>query len=132
MKDSPIKLPSNKKFGYSFSVIILIISIYFLFSSNQEVGYTFLIFAGLLVVITLVYPNILNTFNKKWMQFGMLMGKIVSPITLGILFFGLFAPYGLVMKIFGRDELCLKLEKKISYWKLRKQSSEKIDFNMQF
>ena len=132
MKDSPIKLPSNKKFGYSFSVIILIISIYFLFSSNQEVGYTFLIFAGLLVVITLVYPNILNTFNKKWMQFGMFMGKIVSPITLGILFFGLFAPYGLVMKIFGRDELCLKLEKKISYWKLRKQSSEKIDFNMQF
>ena len=132
MKEVTIKLPSNKKFGYTFSVILLTISIYFLFSSNEKVGYTFLIFTGLLILITFINPNILNTFNKKWMQFGMFMGKIVSPITLGILFFGLFTPYGLIMKIFGRDELCLKLEKKTSYWKLRKQSLKKIDFNMQF
>ena len=49
----------------------------------------------------------------------MLIGMIVSPIVLGIIFFGLFTPIALYMKIIGRDELNLKLSKKASYWKER-------------
>ena len=66
------------------------------------------------------------------MRFGLLIGMFISPIVLGIIFFGLFTPYGLVMKIIGRDELHLKTSKDRSYWIPRSQFSSKINFNKQF
>lgn len=132
MSNFTIKLPSNKKFGYTFSIIFLMVASYFFFLSSHKVGYIFFTLAGFLFVITLINPDILYIFNKKWMQLGILLGKIVSPIVLGILFFGLFTPFGLIMRIFGRDELFIKLKKKDSYWKLRQHGSKKINFNMQF
>ncbi len=68
-------------------------------------AYTFISTSSLLLVITLLKENLLLGLNKLWMRIGFLLGMIVSPIILGIIFFGLVTPYGVVMRIFGRDEL---------------------------
>lgn len=132
MKFSEIKLPSNKKFGYFFSFIFLIISIYLLYFTTYTAGYIFATLALLFFIISILNSNLLLPLNKLWMRFGMLIGMFISPIVLGIIFFGLFTPYGLIMKIIGRDELNLKTSKDKSYWIPRSQSSSKINFNQQF
>ena len=112
MKYSNIKLPSNKKFGYFFTVVFVISTIYFLYSELKTATYIMALVASLFFVITLINANLLLPLNKLWMKFGLLLGKIISPIVLGIIFLGLFTPYGIVMRIFGRDELRLKQIKK--------------------
>jgi hypothetical protein len=66
------------------------------------------------------------------MRFGLLLGMIIGPIVLGIIFFGLFTPYGVVMRILGRDELRLKLVKTKSNWILRSTTSSQTNFKQQF
>ena len=66
------------------------------------------------------------------MSFGLLLGKIISPIVLGVIFFGLITPYGLVLRLVGRDELKLKLIKKKSHWINRSKEFEKTNFKQQF
>jgi hypothetical protein len=53
------------------------------------------------------------------MSFGLMLGKISSPIVLGFIFFGIFTPVGIFMRILGRDELRLKMKSQKSYWKMR-------------
>jgi hypothetical protein len=66
------------------------------------------------------------------MRLGFLLGKIISPIILGVIFFGLITPYGIVMRMFGRDELNLKKIKNKSYWINRSNISSQINFKKQF
>lgn len=132
MKYSNIKLPSNKKFGYFFTVVFLISTIYFLYSELKIATYIMAVIASLFFVITLINANLLLPLNKLWMKFGLLLGKVISPIILGIIFLGLFTPYGIVMRIFGRDELRLKQIKKKSYWINRSKTMDKYNFKQQF
>ena len=74
-------------------------------------GCVLLVITLIFFLITIINSNLLLPFNKTWMRFGFLLGKIISPIVLGIMFFCLFTPYGLVMKLFGRDILLLKKQK---------------------
>ena len=89
-------------------------------------------FLGPYSLITFVNEHALLPLNKLWMKFGQLIGIIVSPIVLGIIFFGIFTPYSLLMRLFGRDELQLKLRKRKSYWKLRDQSIPITNFRKQY
>jgi len=132
MKFTEIKLPSNKKFGYFFSLFFLIISSYFIYSSNHTIGIILAIFATLFLATTLLNADLLLPLNKIWMYFGVLLGMIISPIVLGIIFFGLFTPYSLIMSIIGRDELNLKYTKKESYWIFRSQTAQQTNFKQQF
>ena len=132
VKTSAIKLPSNKKFGYFFSAIFLIVATYFLYSASNTVGYLLVILALLCFVTTLINADVLLPLNKLWMRFGLLLGKIISPIVLGIIFFGLFTPYSIVMRIVGRDELRLKRLKNESHWILRSNDSPQTNFKRQF
>ncbi len=132
MKFSNIKLPSNKKFGYFFSAIFFIATGYFLYKEYQTIGYIFGIISVLFITTTLIKADLLRPLNKLWMHFGLLLGKIISPIILGIIFFGLFTPYGIVMRLLGRDELSLKIQKNKSNWILRSKSTEQINFKQQF
>ena len=132
MKFTEIKLPSNKKFGYFFSLFFLIISSYFIYSSNHTIGIILAIFATLFLATTLLNADLLLPLNKIWMYFGVLLGMIISPIVLGIIFFGLFTPYSLIMSIIGRDELNLKYTKKESHWIYRSQAIQQTNFKQQF
>ena len=66
------------------------------------------------------------------MRFGQLLGTIINPIVLGVIFFMLIMPYGLIMRLFGRDELRLKLKKRESHWKIREQLKYQTNFKQQF
>jgi hypothetical protein len=127
-----MKLPSNRKFGYFFSTFFLCAGLYSFYSVNTILGNIFLIISVLFIFTTYFKSELLLPLNKLWMGFGLLLGSIISPIILGIIFFGLFTPYGIIMKIFGRDELRLKIKKEKSYWIKRSYADNQYDFNRQF
>ena len=65
----------------------------------------------------LLNSKILTPLNKLWFRFGLFLGKIISPIIMGVIFFLVVTPIGLLMRFFGKDVLNLKLnKKKSSYW----------------
>jgi hypothetical protein len=105
IKPTEIKIPSNKKFGYFFSAVFLIVSSYFFYSysTNQIFGYVFGIISLVFFITTFINPELLLPLNKVWMKLGLILGMVISPIVLGIIFFGLLTPYGVIMRFFGRD-----------------------------
>ena len=127
-----MKLPSNKKFGFFFSFIFAIAAAYFYYSANQIWLYVFIAIASIFVLITLTKSDILLPLNKLWMRFGLLLGIIVSPIVLGIIFFGLFTPIAILMRLSRRDELRLKFLRKSSHWISRGEPIKSESFKRQF
>jgi hypothetical protein len=119
MLHQPIQLPPNKRFGLFFAMIFAAITAYLL-SINLVSASIFL--ASLSIVffmLALIKSDLLLPFNKAWMYFGMSLGLVISPIVMGIIFFALFTPIGVLMRIFGRDELRLKIKPVSSHWKVR-------------
>ena len=133
MKFSDSELPSNRKFGFFFAAVFAIIGT-FLFTGEQAVvSYVLFALAALFLVITVIKAGLLLPLNKLWMKLGFLLGMIVKPIVLGVIFFGLFTPISLLMKLFGRDELRLKLITRESYWKEHNADAAQADaFKRQF
>jgi len=113
------QLPSNRKFGYFFTFIFAVLAAYFLYTESTVFFYSFSITSVLFFTVTLVHAEFLRPLNRLWMAFGLLLGKIVSPVVMGIIFFGLFSPISLLMRLLGRDELRLKLNKRTSHWRIR-------------
>ena len=132
MKYNKFKLPSNKKFGFFFTFAFFGASSYFFLIDSIITSYIFFVLAVAFLLITFINADALLSLNKLWMHFGQLIGVIISPIVLGIIFFTLFVPYGLVMRLFGRDELRLKLRKRESHWKTREQLIPQTNFKQQF
>ena len=107
---------SDKKFGYVFAAIFFILSV-----SSLVLGlYLRLVLLTLSLIClsaALLNPVVLRPANKLWMRFGLFLNKIISPIILAVLFFAVFVPVGLVLKIFRKDILNLRINKKLkSYW----------------
>ncbi len=115
MKKDNIKISSNRSFGIVFFVFFLIISLYPLLNEN-EVRLWALIISIIFLVLGLINSKILSPFNKIWNRFGILLGKIVSPIVMGIVFFLVVTPISIIMKIFGKDILNIKKNNKETYW----------------
>ena len=127
-----IQLPSNRKFGFFFSIIFFIISTYLYYIRiDIFTVYTLYIISFSLFIITLVNADILGPLNKLWMGFGMLLGLIISPIIMGVIFFLVFTPLALVFRIIGRDELILRLKDKPSYW-IKRNNNYSNSFRNQF
>ena len=132
MKILEIELPSNRKFGFFFTLVFAVFAVFFFYFANVILASAFLATSSILLFITLIKADFLLPLNKIWMQFGLLIGMIVSPIVLGIIFFGLVTPYGVSMKMFGRDELKLKFTKRSSYWIKRIEPIKSESFKRQF
>ena len=132
MKPLELELPSNKKFGYSFTLIFLISGGYCYSNSYIFPAIILIIIAVIFFLVTLINADLLLALNKLWMRFGLLLGMIVSPIVLSLIFFGLFTPIALIMRLSGRDELRLKFKKKNSHWILRKEPILADSFKNQF
>jgi hypothetical protein len=126
-------LPSNKKFGFFFSIIFLLIGIYCYFVGALNTGIVLLLLATIFFIFTVFRPSLLLPVNKLWMRLGLILGSIISPIVLGIIYFGLFTPIALLMRLFSRDELRLKLLPRSSFWRIRKNSKQIVEsFKNQF
>ncbi|MDC3141648.1 SxtJ family membrane protein [Alphaproteobacteria bacterium] len=127
-----LELPSNRKFGFFFAFIFAIAAAYFYYSANQIWVYVFIAKASIFVLITLTKSDILLPLNKLWMRFGLLLGRLISPIVLGIILFGLFTPIAMLMRLSGRDELRLKFLRKSSHWISRSEPIKSESFKRQF
>ncbi len=132
MSITKVELPSNKKFGFFFSFIFFLLSLFFYVKSSLVLSYSFIIFSIIFLAITIVKADILLPLNKLWMNFGILLGMIVNPIVMGLIFFGLFTPIAIFMRIKGRDELRIKVKEVKSYWILRKDEIQAESFKDQF
>jgi hypothetical protein len=132
MNFSEIKLPSNKKFGLFFTFVFSIAAAYFYISNDFSWAYAFGTASLIFLFFTAVKDDILLPLNKLWMRFGLILSIIVSPIVLGVIFFGLFMPIAFVMKLIGRDELRLKFKKKSSHWISRIEPIRSESFKQQF
>ena len=132
MKFSIIELPSNRKFGFFFTFVFVVVAAYFYHSDDGPWTYIFIAAALLFLLVTLIKSDALLPLNKLWMRFGLLLGMIVSPIVLGIIFFGLFTPIAMLMRLSGRDELRLKFTQKTSHWISRGEPVKSESFKDQF
>ncbi len=110
-----IKLPSNRSFGFVFAALFFLIGIYPIIYS-EELRIWSLIIATLFFFLGAINSKILNPLNFLWFKFGMYLGKIISPLIMGIIFFLVVTPIGLLMKMFKKDLLDLKYNSKKTYW----------------
>tara|TARA_Y100000588_G_C14266148_1_gene929966 strand:+ start:1225 stop:1626 length:402 start_codon:yes stop_codon:yes gene_type:complete len=127
MKISDIELPSNRKFGLFFAAVFVLAFIYLLKVGAHSIGCIFGALAIIFFCVALTKSELLLPLNKFWMCFGLILGAVVSPIVLGMIFFILFTPIGMLMRLFGRDELRLKSGSAASYWKTRNPSGPTAD-----
>jgi len=132
MKFSEVELPSNRKFGFFFAAIFVITSAYFWLNESATIAYTFAALATTFLIVTLVKADVLFPLNQLWMRFGLLLGVIVSPIVLGLIFFLLFTPIAFLMRLRGRDELRLKIKERSSHWIKRETPLQTDSFKQQF
>ena len=119
MKFSINQLPSHKKFSYFFTMLFDLIALYLLSIEVNIISYGLSGMAFFFLFVTLLDANILLPLNKLWAYIGLLLGTIISPIVLGIIYLEIFTPVSLLMKLFRPDELSLKFEDKKTYWKSR-------------
>lgn len=111
------KLPTERAFGFLFATVFAGLGIYGYYKGWDSVAiFATLASSVVLMLTTFFAPKALAPFNRAWFHLGQLLGKIVSPIVLGIIFFGLLTPIALVSRLFGRDELKLKPRTVASYW----------------
>ena len=96
-------MPSDRKFGWTFAAVFLLIG---------AVYYPWLMaLAGLIAIITLTRAEWLAPAKHAWKKLGDLLGRIVSPIVMGLIYFGVFTPVAFAMRLAGRDALALRLDK---------------------
>ena len=110
-----VKISSNRSFGIVFFIVFLFIALYPL-TYNGEIRIWSTIISIIFLILGLLNSKILAPLNKLWFKFGIFLGKIISPIIMGIIFFLVVTPIGLTMRIFGKDVLNLKYNKNKSYW----------------
>ena len=115
MDQNDIKIGSNRSFGIVFFIVFLIISIYPILN-NENLRIWSLIISFIFLVLGLSNSELLNPLNKFWFRFGLFLGKIISPIIMGVIFFFVVTPIALLMKLLQKDLLNLKFNKNKTYW----------------
>ena len=106
---------TNKSFGIVFSVVFLLIAVYPLFN-NENVRLWSLAVAIIFLILGLLNSKFLAPLNSIWFKFGLLLGRIVSPLVMGIIFFLVVTPIAFLMRILKKDLLNLRFNNNKSYW----------------
>ena len=110
-----IKIGSNRSFGIVFFFVFLLIALYPFFKGS-DLRIWSLIISFIFLALGLTKSNLLTPLNKLWFKFGLFLGKIISPLIMGFIFFAVVTPIGIIMRLLGKDLLNLKYNKKKSYW----------------
>ena len=110
-----IKISSNRSFGIVFFVVFVLIAFYPLINQG-DIRIWSLIVSLIFLALGLLNSKILNPLNKVWFKFGIFLGKIVSPLVMGIIFFFVVTPIGFLMRLLKKDLLNLKFKDNKSYW----------------
>ena len=120
-----VKISSNRSFGIVFFIVFLIIALYPL-TYSEEIRIWSAIISFIFLALGLFNSKILTPLNKLWYKFGIFLGKIISPIIMGIIFFLVVTPIGLLMRLLGKDLINLKYNNNKSYWIEKKGPKSKM------
>ena len=110
-----IKISSNRSFGTVFFIVFLLIALYPLLKGN-DLRIWSLVISFIFLVLGSINSKILTPLNRLWFKFGLLLGRFISPLIMGIIFFIVVTPTGIIMRLFKKDLLNLKYNKKETYW----------------
>ena len=110
-----IKISSNRSFGIVFFIVFLLIAFYPLLKGNDYRIWS-LVISFIFLALGLINSKILTPLNRLWFKFGLLLGKFISPLIMGIIFFVVVTPIGIIMRLLKKDLLNLKYNKKETYW----------------
>lgn len=113
---APVQMGSERSFGIVFAVVFAIIGLFPL-TGGGEIRLWAMGAATAFLVVALVQPRMLRPLNILWFKFGMLLHHVVTPVVMGLLFFGTVTPIGLLMRAAGKDPMRLKRDPQAtSYW----------------
>ena len=112
---SEVKIGSNRSFGIVFCIVFLIIALYPL-TNIGEIRIWALIISICFLILGLIKSTFLTPLNKLWFKFGIFLGKIISPLVMGIIFFLVVTPIAILMRLLGKDLLNLKFSNNNTYW----------------
>ena len=115
MYTKDIKIGSNKSFGILFAIVFILIALWPLIKGN-EIRLWSLIISIIFLTLGLVNSKILTPLNKLWFKLGILLGNFIAPIIMGIIFFFVVTPTGIIMKLLRKDLIKLKKNNDESYW----------------
>ena len=115
MNTKDIKIGSNKSFGIAFAVVFGLIAFWPLIKGN-DIRIWALVISIIFFVLGLINSKILTPLNKLWFKFGIILGNFIAPIVMGIIFFLVVTPTGIIMKLLGKDLIKLKKNNEKSYW----------------
>ena len=115
------KISSNKSFGIVFFIFFLILATWPLIH-GESLRVWSLIVASIFLFLGLINSKLLYPLNLIWMKFGELLGKIISPIVMGIVYFFVITPIGLLMRLMGKDLLKTKFNDSKTYWLKREKN----------
>ena len=115
-REHTVKTSSDRAFGFVFAAVFTIIGLWPLFGGNS-VRLWALAVAAFFLAAGAVFPRMLAPLNRAWTKLGLVLHHIVNPIIMGFLFYLVVTPVGLLMRLFGKDPLRLRLEPEAkSYW----------------
>lgn len=118
-REQHVKGSTDRAFGFVFTALFAIIAAWPLMSGGGLRWWSAAL-AGICALLAAVWPSSLAAPNRAWMKFGLLLGRIVSPIALGLLFYLVFTPLGTLMRLAGKDPLHLKRDASAgTYWRMR-------------
>ena len=106
---------TNRSFGFVFFIVFLIIGVYPLFNQG-EIRFWSLIISFIFLTLGILNSKILTPLNNIWFKFGIILGKIISPFIMLVIFFFVVTPIGLLMRFMGKDLLKLKFSNNKTYW----------------
>ena len=110
-----IKMSSNRSFGILFFIVFVIIGLWPLLN-DADIRIWSILLSLVFLILGIFNSKILTPFNRIWVRFGIILGTIIAPFVMGLVFFIVITPIVIVMRLLGKDLLNIKYSNKISYW----------------
>ena len=117
-----IKISSNRSFGIVFFLFFLIVALWPLIN-KADIRLWSLVISIIFLILGVINSKILTPINKLWFKFGLFLGKIVSPLVMGAIFFLVVTPTGIIMRLMRKDLLNLKKNNSKTYWLEKKNEN---------
>ena len=121
-----MKKSSEKSFGILFSIVFFLIAFWF-FLEDGKVTFWALALSFIFLIVAFLKKELLKPLNIAWIKLGEVLGKIIAPLVMALIFFFMLTPLSFIIRIFGKDLLKLKLSKDNSYWIKREKNITTMD-----
>ena len=115
MQNNKIKIGSNKSFGIVFFIVFLAIGLWPLIN-HHEIRFWAILISLIFLILGMLNSKMLTPLNKIWFKFGIFLGNFISPIVMGIIFFFVVTPTGILMRLLRKDLINLKTNNEKTYW----------------